>query len=78
MQSGKFKSARKSFCWLFAGWEESNKSLLCLDDSEEVLCFRWIDRIAKKMADGELTQRFSPRRKRGNRIELNKERVRRL
>ena len=48
-----------------------------LDAVEEALCFGWIDSIVR-FEDKVAYQRFSPRRKRGNWTELNKERVRRL
>lgn len=69
---------KQSFCWVILSRKNSEDGLLYLDAVEEALCFGWIDGIAKRTADGELAQRFSPRRKRSNWTELNKERVRRL
>ena len=40
--------------------------------------FGWIDGIKKKISETESAQRISPRRKKSNWTELNKERVRRL
>lgn len=68
----------QSFCWVILSRKNSTDGLLYLDAVEEALCFGWIDGIAKRTADGELAQRFSPKRKRSNWTELNKERVRRL
>ena len=41
---------------------------------EEALCFGWIDSTLKKLPDGRLAQRLSPRRKGSHWSELNKER----
>lgn len=67
-----------SFCWVILSRKQVGNGLLYLDAVEEALCFGWIDGIAKKTADGELAQRFTPRRPNSNWTELNKERVRRL
>ena len=45
---------------------------------EEALCFGWIDSTLKKLPDGRLAQRLSPRRKRSHWTELNKQRCREL
>ena len=44
---------------------------------EEAICFGWIDSTKKRHEDV-MYQRISPRRKKGNWTELNKERARRL
>nr|WP_251133669.1 YdeI/OmpD-associated family protein [Exiguobacterium sp. s46] len=67
-----------AFCWVILSRKQIGDGLLYLDAVEEALCFGWIDGIAKKTEDGELAQRFTPRRKNSNWTELNKERVRRL
>jgi len=41
---------------------------------EKALCFGWIDSTLKKLPDGRLAQRLSPRRKGSHWTELNKER----
>ena len=41
---------------------------------EEALCFGWIDSTLKRLPDGRLAQRLSPRRKRSHWTELNKQR----
>ncbi|MEJ6529146.1 YdeI/OmpD-associated family protein [Exiguobacterium sp. USCH10] len=66
------------YCWVILSRKNSGNGLLYLDAVEEALCFGWIDGIAKKTAEGEFAQRFSPRRQKSNWTELNKERVRRL
>lgn len=68
----------QSFCWVILSRKNSEDGLRYLDAVEGALCFGWIDGIAKRTPEGELAQRFSPRRKRSNWTELNKERVRRL
>ena len=52
-------------------------SAACLPDIdvvEEALCFGWIDSTLKRLPDGRLAQRLSPRRKRSHWTELNKQR----
>ncbi|MBR0246936.1 MAG: hypothetical protein IJQ61_10740 [Bacteroidales bacterium] len=41
---------------------------------EEALCFGWIDSTLKKLPDGRLAQRLSPRRKGSHWTELNRQR----
>ena len=53
-------------------------ALTYLDVVEEALCFGWIDSTLKKLPDGRLAQRLSPRRKGSHWTELNKERCRQL
>ena len=45
---------------------------------EEALCFGWIDSTLKKLPDGRLAQRLSPRRPRSHWTELNKQRCQKL
>ena len=49
-------------------------ALAYIDIVEEALCFGWIDSTNKKLPDGRLAQRLSPRRKGSNWTELNKQR----
>ena len=49
-----------------------------IDIVEEALCFGWIDSTLKKLPDGRLAQRLSPRRKGSHWTDLNKERCRQL
>ena len=49
-----------------------------LDVIEEALCFGWIDSTLKKLPDGRLVQRLSPRRKNSHWTELNKQRCQEL
>ncbi|MDQ0427340.1 uncharacterized protein YdeI (YjbR/CyaY-like superfamily) [Planomicrobium stackebrandtii] len=71
-------STTEKFCWLLVSVKEKPHVIQYLDAVEEALCFGWIDGIMKKKSDTELAQRFSPRKKKSNWTELNKERVRRL
>lgn len=65
--------------WLITYKAETGKpSVRYLHAVEEALCFGWIDGIAKRMDEERLAQRFTPRRKKSNWTELNKERARRL
>ena len=45
---------------------------------EEALCFGWIDSTLKKLPDGRLAQRLSPRRPRSHWTDLNKQRCQKL
>ncbi len=65
----------EDYCWLVS---TNPYSASYLDFVEEALCFGWIDSTTKKMNDDQTAQRFSPRTKKSNWTELNKERVRRL
>lgn len=60
---------------------DNETRLLCLpyiEIVEEALCFGWIDSTAKRLPDGRLAQRLSPRRKYSHWTELNKQRCRDL
>lgn len=45
-----------------------------LEVVEEALCFGWIDSTQKRLPDGRMAQRLSPRRKGSHWTELNKQR----
>ena len=45
---------------------------------EEALCFGWIDSTCKRLPDGRLAQRLSPRKKNSHWTERNRERCREL
>ncbi|WP_429247666.1 YdeI/OmpD-associated family protein [Limosilactobacillus caviae] len=70
---------KKSECWTVAkkGKHKPKNQLWYLDAVEEVLCFGWIDTTHKRI-NGVDMQRFTPRTKRSQWSELNKERCRRL
>ena len=66
-------------CWVVMSRAKNPLGVLpYLDVVEEALCFGWIDSTMKRLPDGRLAQRLSPRRKKSHWTELNKERCRRL
>ena len=87
-----FSSREQLREWLMAnhasaspGWVACNSSRTSRPDAvtyeeivEECLCFGWIDSTLKKMADGRLAQRISPRRKGSHWTRLNRERCLKL
>ncbi|WP_145304783.1 YdeI/OmpD-associated family protein [Crateriforma conspicua] len=68
----------KTEIWLLLDKRPNVPAVEYLDAVEEAICFGWIDGIAKKHSEFEKAQRLTPRRKRSNWTELNKERARRL
>lgn len=64
--------------WVLLDDRPEEPTLLYLDAVEEAICFGWIDSIQKRFSPYERAQRFSPRKRRSNWTELNKERARRL
>ncbi len=71
--------AHEKECWIVArrGKKPPENALWYLDAVEEALCFGWIDSTVKNVG-GTIVQRFSPRSKKSQWTELNKERCRRL
>ena len=67
-------------CWVACNRSKTPKpdTLPYLEIVEEALCFGWIDSTLKKLPDGRLAQRLSPRRKGSHWTELNKQRCREL
>lgn len=63
-------------CWVILSRSKNPPAgvLPYLDVVEEALCFGWIDSTLKKLPDGRLAQRLSPRRKNSHWTELNKHR----
>ena len=63
-------------CWVVVYHKQKPDwvALTYLDVVEEALCFGWIDSTKKKLPDGRLAQRLSPRRKGSKWTELNKQR----
>lgn len=68
----------EKFCWICVSMKPSADTIYYLDAVEECLCFGWIDTTRKKLPDGRLIQKLTPRAKNSKWSELNKERVRRL
>ena len=67
-------------CWVIMSRSNNPPAgvLPYLDVVEEALCFGWIDSTLKRLPDGRLAQRLSPRRKKSHWTELNKQRCREL
>lgn len=65
-------------CWVTVSIKPEPNKLQYLDAVEAALCFGWVDSTKKKLSDTQTVQRLSPRSKKSNWTELNKERVRRL
>ena len=63
-------------CWVVMSRKKNpdNGILPYLDVVEEALCFGWIDSTLKRLPDGRLAQRLSPRRKKSHWTQLNIER----
>ena len=72
-----FNTQKECYVHVKRGKPTNNNVLWYLDAVEEALCFGWIDSTVR-IIDGKRMQRFSPRNKKSNWTELNKERVRRL
>lgn len=64
--------------WLLFDDRPDVPTVSYLDAVEEAICFGWIDSIQKRHTTCERAQRFTPRKRRSNWTELNKERARRL
>ena len=72
--------ATAGHCWVaaFRSRRPDGVALPYLDIVEEALCFGWIDSTNKRLPDGRLAQRLSPRRKGSHWTQLNKDRCRDL
>jgi uncharacterized protein YdeI (YjbR/CyaY-like superfamily) len=65
--------------WLIYYNKASGKSRIPYNDAvEEALCYGWIDSTIKKIDKDRFTQRFTPRNKKSELSEMNKERIRLL
>lgn len=66
-------SQRERECWVatYRSKVPVADALPYLEVVEEALCFGWIDSTVKKMPDGRLAQRISPRRKNSHWTERN-------
>ena len=62
-------NATKREIWIST--TKSEDGLQYLDAVEEALCFGWIDSTLKRLPDGRLAQRLSPRRKKSHWTQLN-------
>ena len=63
-------------CWVVMSRSKTPPAgvLPYIDVVEEALCFGWIDSTLKRLPDGRLAQRLSPRRKKSHWTKLNIER----
>ena len=68
--------SREKECWVVMSRSKTPPPgvLPYIDVVEEALCFGWIDSTLKKLPDGRLAQRLSPRRKNSHWTQLNIER----
>ena len=87
-----FSKREQLYDWLVAHhdtakecWVTSSRSKIVRNDAipyvevvETALCFGWIDSTCKRLPDGRLAQRLSPRRKGSHWTDLNKQRCIRL
>lgn len=66
----------ENVCWVVTsrGKQPPEGVIPYVDVVEEALCFGWIDSTLKRLSDGRLAQRLSPRRKGSHWTELNKQR----
>ena len=67
----------KKECWVAAYRGKEPPACACLPYLvivQEALCFGWIDSTLKRLPDGRLAQRLSPRRKNSHWTELNRRR----
>ena len=62
----------------YRGKQPMANALPYVEVVEEALCFGWIDSTCKRLPDGRLAQRLSPRRKNSHWTELNLQRCRDL
>ena len=60
--------------FVFPMKESGDKALTYNDAVEEALCFGWIDSTLKRLPDGRLVQRLSPRRPKSHWTQLNLDR----
>jgi uncharacterized protein YdeI (YjbR/CyaY-like superfamily) len=69
----------ESEIWLVYYRKHTGKRRIPYNDAvEEALCFGWIDSTAKRLDEERYAQRFSPRKRRSQFSQTNKERLNRL
>ena len=68
--------SKEKECWVVMSRSKTPPAgvLPYIDVVEEALCFGWIDSTLKKLPDGRLAQRLSPRRKKSHWTKLNMDR----
>ncbi|MBP5326716.1 MAG: hypothetical protein J6Y98_02220 [Bacteroidales bacterium] len=68
------QTEREVWVATYRGKQPLPEALPYLDVVEEALCFGWIDSTCKRLPDGRLAQRLSPRRKNSHWTDLNRQR----
>lgn len=68
--------SKEKECWVVMSRSKTPRSgvLPYIDVVEEALCFGWIDSTLKRLPDGRLAQRLSPRRNKSHWTKLNMDR----
>ncbi|MBP3290570.1 MAG: hypothetical protein J6L75_06325 [Alistipes sp.] len=68
--------SRERVCWVVTSRSKQPQEgvIPYIEVVEEALCFGWIDSTLKRLPDGRLAQRLSPRRRGSHWTELNKQR----
>ncbi|KXS44149.1 YdeI/OmpD-associated family protein [Methanolobus zinderi] len=70
---------QKKEIWLVYYKKHTNKPRIPYDDAvEEAICFGWIDSTVRTLDDERYMQKFTPRKKKSNWSDLNKERARKM
>ena len=71
---------KEKCCWvvMYRSKMPEWPAIAYIDVVEEALCFGWIDSTLKRLPDGRLAQRLSPRRKKSHWTQLNIERCKDL
>ena len=71
---------KEKCCWvvMYRSKKPEWSAIAYIDVVEEALCFGWIDSTLKRLPDGRLVQRLSPRRKKSHWTQLNIERCKDL
>ena len=71
---------KEKCCWvvMYRSKKPEWPAIAYIDVVEEALCFGWIDSTLKRLPDGRLVQRLSPRRKKSHWTQLNIDRCKDL
>ena len=67
----------EKFCWVVtyrSKWPPEWSAIPYIEVVEEALCFGWIDSTLKRLPDGRLAQRLSPRQAKSHWTQLNMDR----
>ncbi len=71
--------SQKKEIWLVYYKKHTNKPRIAYNDAvEEAICFGWIDSTVRTLDDERYMQKFTPRKKKSNWSDLNKERARKM